>query len=277
MWRLIPFRQLSAYENMAIDESIFRANQRQDILPTLRFYNWQFPSISIGYFQDVKKEINVEACQKHNIDIVRRPTGGKAVFHDAEITYAVISTEKGVLFPQDILGTYKIISLCIGKGLSNLGINATPACPNSTPRKGYLDASCFSSPSRHELLVNGRKICGSAQVRSHGFFLQHGSILIDFDPVKTCTFMNGYSDIYRKKQIIQLQDSITSIRDHVESDINIVELSKIMKEAFEEALKIKFVEQELTPLEDSLKTLLLNNKYLCNDWNMKGKTISLSY
>jgi lipoate-protein ligase A len=261
---------------MAIDEAIFRANKHEELLPTLRFYNWQCPSISIGYFQNVKKEINVEACRKHNIDIVRRPTGGKAVFHEDELTYAVISKEKGFLFPQDILGTYKIISLCIGKGLSTLGINANLAGPDTPPRKGYLDTSCFSSSSRHELLVDGRKICGSAQLRSHGFFLQHGSILIDFDPVKTCTFINSHRYVDIKKQSIQLQKSITSIRDYVKSNIDLVELSKIMKGAFEEVLDIQFVEQELTPLENSLKTKLLNNKYLCDQWNMEGEIISFS-
>jgi len=190
---------------MAIDEAIFRANQCEEVLPTLRFYNWRLPSISIGYFQDVKGEIDVDACRKHRIDIVRRPTGGKAVYHDDEITYAVIAKGKDGLFPQNMLGTYKIISLCIRDGLSDLGINANLAGTDSLPREAHLDAFCFSSPSRYELLVDGKKICGSAQVRTHGFFLQHGSILIDFDPAKICAFMNSNRHVDKEKQIAQFK------------------------------------------------------------------------
>jgi len=79
-WRLIPYRKFSAFENMAIDEAIFRGNQLGESPPTLRFYGWDPPAISVGYFQDVEQEVDLDYCRKNRVDIVRRPTGGKAVF-----------------------------------------------------------------------------------------------------------------------------------------------------------------------------------------------------
>ena len=109
---------------MAMDEAIFRVNQRKDSLPTLRIYRWCPPSISLGYFQKIRDEVDVAACNRYHIDIVRRPTGGKAVLHENDLTYAVIAKEHNPLFTPDILGTYRIISGCIADALSELGIYA---------------------------------------------------------------------------------------------------------------------------------------------------------
>ncbi|MDI6775885.1 MAG: lipoate--protein ligase family protein [Syntrophales bacterium] len=271
-WRLLPFRQFSAFENMAIDEAIFRENRRREILPTLRFYGWLSPTVSIGYFQDICKEVDVKSCRRYGIDIVRRPTGGKAVFHESELTYAVVARGNYPFFSPDILGTYRVISGCIAEGLSRLGIKAEIADEGRTFQEGLLKTFCFSSPSRYELLVEGRKICGSAQVRSHGVFLQHGSILINFDPFKTCAVMLPHHH-EGKKQIEQLRRSVTSIHDHVSPPIDLTMLCEVLREGFEKVMGIQFIEQDLTPPEKEIRTRLLRNKYLTNRWNMEGKVM----
>ncbi|MGC9976944.1 MAG: biotin/lipoate A/B protein ligase family protein [Syntrophales bacterium] len=255
---------------MAIDEAIFRENQRTYAPPTLRFYSWFPPSVSLGYFQSTCKEVNVEACRRYSVDIVRRPTGGKAVLHENDLTYAVIASERNPLFPPDILGTYKVISGCVAGGLSELGIVAEMKGEERSNPDDFLKAACFSSPSRYELLVKRKKICGSAQLRSKGVFLQHGSILVDFDPVKTCAVLlpqDGDQTQLAKK----LHGSVTSVHEQVGASVSIENICHVVKKGFEKKLDIKLVEGCLTLEEESLKLRLMNDKYMNDKWNMEGK------
>ncbi len=272
IWRFIPFERLTAFENMAIDEAIFRENQRTYALPTLRFYSWSPPSVSLGYFQPTLEEVNVEACRRYSVDIVRRPTGGKAVLHENDLTYAVIASECNSLFPPDILGTYKVISSCIAGGLSELGIDAEMEGEKRANQDDSLKAACFSSPSRYELLVKKKKICGSAQLRSKGVFLQHGSILVDFDPLKTCTLLLPQGSMTRQAE--KLHGSVTSIHEQVGASVSVEEICHVIKISFEKKLAIKLVEGCLTPEEESLKLRLMNDKYMNDKWNMEGKAQS---
>jgi lipoate-protein ligase A len=276
IWRFIPYKKLNAFENMAIDEAIFRENQLIDAAPTLRFYSWSPPSISLGYFQEASKEVDVEECRRYHIDIVRRPTGGKAVLHEHDLTYAVVAKENNPLFPPDILGTYRVISGCIADALLELGIKTEMADDGRISQDELLKASCFSSPSRYELLVNKRKICGSAQVRSRGVFLQHGSILLDFDPVKTCAVLLSRTGD-RERHAKQLRESVTSIYEHTGSIVNVALICGALKKNFEKKLGIALVQEEMTPGEEILKTRLMHNKYMNDKWNLKGKGATNGY
>lgn len=273
IWRFISFKRLNAFENMAIDEAIFREKQRTDTPPTLRFYSWSPPSVSLGYFQVARQEVNVEACKKDSVDIVRRPTGGKAVLHESDLTYAVIAGEHNPLFPADILGTYKVISSCIAGGLSELGIEAEMEGKGRSYQGDSLKAACFSSPSRYELLARKRKICGSAQLRSKGIFLQHGSILIDFDPVKTCALLLP-QESDRTWLVKKLRGSVTSIHEQIGASVSVEEICQVMKRSFEKKLDIELVEGCLSSEEESLKLRLMNSKYMNDKWNMEGKVAS---
>ena len=270
LWRFIPFKRLNAFENMAIDEAIFREYQLRDAAPTIRFYSWSPPSISLGYFQETSKEIDVEECRRYHIDIVRRPTGGKAVLHEHDLTYAVVAKENNPLFPPDILGTYRVISECIADALSEFGIEAEMAGDGRASQDELLMASCFSSPSRYELLVKKRKICGSAQVRSRGVFLQHGSILLDFDPIKTCAvLLPSHGD--RERHVKQLRESVTSIYEHISPSVSVGMICHALKKNFEKRLGIELVQEEMSPEEEVLKTRLMRDKYLNDKWNLEGK------
>ena len=269
IWRLISFARLNAFENMATDEAIFRANQRTGSPPTLRFYSWSPPSVSLGYFQAAREEVDIEACRRYSVDIVRRPTGGKAVLHENDLTYAVIASDHNPLFPRDILGTYKVISSCIAQGLSELGIEAEMEGNGRSYQDDSLKAACFSSPSRYELLAKNKKICGSAQLRSKGIFLQHGAILVDFDPVKTCDLLLPEGD--RRWQTAKLRRSVTSICEQVGAPVPVENICRVMKNGFEKKLDIELVEGCLTAHEESLKLQLMNDKYMTDRWNMEGK------
>jgi len=268
-WRFLPFTRLDAFENMAVDEAVFRATQRKNVPPTLRFYSWTSPAVSLGYFQDIEKEVNVPVCRHHGIDIVRRPTGGKAVLHEGDVTYAVVANEDHPLFPKDILGTYRVVSQCIAHGLALLGIQGEMSGDIRAADGESLKSVCFSTPSRYELLVNNRKICGSAQVRSRGAFLQHGSILMDFDPLKTCRVMLTHIEDC-KEQVERLKRSVTSIADSVNPLPDIREVCRKLETGFEKTLGIQLIPGNLTEEEEALKKHLMTHKYMNPKWNMEG-------
>jgi lipoate-protein ligase A len=255
---------------MALDEAIYRSNHTKNAPPTLRFYEWSKPSVSLGYFQDAKEEVDLQACQRQGIDVVRRPTGGKAVLHGQDLTYALVAKETNPLFPKDILGTYKVISQCIAEGLSSLGIKAVMS-PELRKMTGSLKAFCFSEPSRYELLVRGKKICGSAQARSHGVFLQHGSVLMDFNPLESVSVIR--SDMEPSRQSEQLRQRITCIREHNRQVMDLSVLCRALQAGFETVLGIHFFEEDLAPVEEELKASVLKHKYMNKSWNIEGKVV----
>lgn len=252
---------------MAIDEAILRELQQggQDTRPTLRLYGWKRQSVSLGYFQNVAADVNIPFCRRNDIPIIRRPTGGKAVLHGDDITYAVIARENDRLFPGGLMGTYKVISRCIAAGLEKLGVRADMAEEGRSFGGDDFQAFCFSAPSQHELLVEKRKICGSAQVRSKGAFLQHGSLLMSFDPLQTCRAL-----LPSGATAAALQRRVTSLYDCADRSAVDRGICGMLKEAFEECLGISLIEGGLTEGEEMMRHRLLHSKYRDSRWNMEG-------
>lgn len=254
---------------MAADEAIFLQSRDRASSPTIRFYTWIAPAVSVGYFQQIDRDIDLSACRKRSVDIVRRPTGGKAVFHEHDLTYAVVGREQSDGFPADILGTYQMISRCLIRGLRELGIEANMAEDGRKLPEMSADAACFSAPSRYELLVQGKKICGSAQVRSRGAFLQHGSLLLDFDPLRASEILLPHQD-GRDRQIRHLRKSVTSLRQQRVTFPDMETLCRTLKAGFESVLGIQLEEGTLNPEEEATRGRLLRDKYTNDQWNLKG-------
>ena len=252
---------------MAIDEAIFRETIKNKKPPTIRFYGSRPAAVSIGYFQDVRKEVNIEKCRRAGVDIVRRITGGKAVFHCDEITYCVVAGDQEKIFPPDISGTYKVISKCIARGLAYLGIKADLAEGGRAGAGEEFKSCCFSVPSKNELLVEGRKICGSAQVRRRGGFLQHGSLLLAFDPGKTASLL---LPARTPEQLEKLREAVTAINEELVSPVDVQEICLQLKKGFTDELGIELVEETLTSAEETLKNKLMK-KYNDVNWNIERK------
>jgi lipoyl(octanoyl) transferase len=270
-WRLLPFERLPAAENMAIDEAVLRCSQAGVVQPTLRFYGWRSPAVSLGYFQDSHKDINLDACRRQSFDVIRRPTGGKAVVHDRDWTYSLVAKDNNTLFPRDILGTYRVISRCLVEGLRALGLAAEIVSEGRSLKENPLSASCFSAPSQYELLVQNQKICGSAQVRSKGVLLQHGSLLVAFDPVQTCDVLMWQAMMEKQARIAKLRSVVTSLQEHLPDVPGNEKICRIMKESFETVLGIRLEAGRLTSDEEKLKEDLLKYKYTSKHWNLEGK------
>ncbi|MCX7975130.1 MAG: lipoate--protein ligase family protein [Candidatus Aminicenantes bacterium] len=174
-WRLIIDKepQIGA-RNMAIDE--YLVNSLKEGETVLRFYTWLKPTASLGYGQKIEKVLDLEACRRLGIDVVRRPTGGKLVLHYKEVTYSVCSSDCEI-FTETLEGSYKKISQALIAGLKFLGVEAELSTSiESAYARSFLP--CFAFPARHEIVVNNRKVIGSAQRRWGHRFLQHGSIAL---------------------------------------------------------------------------------------------------
>ena len=276
-WRLIKDGYYTGFMNMAIDEAMMIAHEKGLVPPTIRFYQWSPPAVSLGYFQDMKKVINVDICRKSGIDIVRRPTGGKAVLHDQELTYSFIINENHPSISQSILDTYKKISRALINGLDTLGIKAdlVPlkekskriASANSPQDTLSFKANCFSTPSQYEVQVDGKKIIGSAQVRKRGVVLQHGSLLLKLDRNKWFSVFNFPSMAVRQK--IKEKFKATCIEEITKKKMPFSKLSNILPKGFEKEFNIKLVEGKLTKFEEKISHRLLKNKYITEKWNQK--------
>ena len=286
-WRLIKDSYHTGFVNMAIDEAIMIAHREGLVPPTIRFYQWSPPAVSLGYFQNLEKEIDVDVCKNMGIDIVRRPTGGKAVLHDKELTYSFVIRESHPLVNDSILETYKKFSGGMIRGLSYLGIEAElvplrEKLKNETLlnkeekseiRYSDIKSICFSVPSQYEVQVGGKKIVGSAQVRKREIVLQHGSLLIELEKDKLFSVFNFPSAQIRER--LKTRFNATSLEDILKRKINFSELSEILPRGFEEEFGVRLVEGKLTEQEEKISKELLENKYSTYEWNYERKNNQL--
>jgi lipoate-protein ligase A len=176
---------LTGEENMERDEALLAGG-----IPALRFYRWSPPCVSIGYFQNPARDIDLEFLRREGIDLVRRPTGGRAVLHEDEITYAVVLPES--LLPAGVVPSYRRLADVFLAALNDLGVRGELKGPEGRPDRS---GSCFASASAYEITVEGRKVIGSAQVRRNGVVLQHGSILLAVDYERQAGCLKGPSAI----------------------------------------------------------------------------------
>ncbi len=187
-WELILDPALDGETNMAMDsEMLSQVEDSRSPLTVLRFYTWIQPTISLGRNQNLERAVDVEFCQSQGLGVVHRPTGGRAVLHSDELTYAIASNDPSEFDGGSIYGTYRRISEALALGYRRLGVDSVLS-PDTVRRNGgkpaedtSFDDPCFVSPSRYELMVDGRKIVGSAQRRLRRGFLQHGSMPITCD------------------------------------------------------------------------------------------------
>lgn len=188
-WRLILDDAASGPWNMAVDSAILEAYRQGKAPPTLRLYDWSKPTLSLGYAQQLA-DVNHEACERQGISLVRRPTGGRAVLHGAgDLTYAVIASEREG-FPSNVAGAYCMIAKAIVQSLSMLQIDVALA-PGT--QKQTNSSACFSTSTEADLVANGQKLVGSAQVRRDGGFLQHGALMLSQDPGAITPFLRESS------------------------------------------------------------------------------------
>ena len=195
-WRLLLTPPATGADNMALDEALMvRARESGEWI--MRVYAWSIPTLSLGRNQTARGGYDRDALRTQGIDVVRRPTGGRAILHQREVTYSVTAPVNGAGALRE---SYERINRLLVDGLRALGVRATVVASrgevDGPSEEGYTDAPdppgllpCFHHPSRGEITLDGRKLAGSAQWRIDGAILQHGSILVDDDQMHIASFL----------------------------------------------------------------------------------------
>jgi lipoate-protein ligase A len=258
-WRLLKLETHDAYTNMAIDEAILTARIGNLVPNTIRLYCWNPSAVSIGKFQNIENEVHLDNCKKHCVDVVRRITGGGAVYHDAkdEITYSVVVSKKD-LKTENINAVYAKFYDGIAEALKILGIKAD-----------FNEGNAKTCPN---LTVNSKKVSGSAQSHKKGIVLQHGTLLIDVNLQKMFTILRVPWATTCMQVVNIAKNRITSIQKETGRDIAVGEVEQALIQGFQRALNIKLVEGKLTTYECELAEKLYKQKYTTNDWNFHGKS-----
>jgi lipoate-protein ligase A len=246
---------------MAIDEAIFLSYKENISVPTLRLYGWKPATVSIGCSQNPQDTLDLEACKRQNITFVRRPTGGGIIFHDHELTYSLVLAQSDLGLSCRVKESFENITSFLIMAYQDLGIDACFAKNTSAPKmKDHAIADfCFSRKEEYDILVNGKKLGGNAQKRRRNIILQHGSIPLSFDKIKTSKLLKDW----RSPGTLD----ITTIYDVVQGKIDEKTLSDALTKAFSSHFKTALKLDRLTNEEKILAVGLKTSKYGDTEWN----------
>jgi len=221
--------------NMAVDEFLLY-NCKE---PILRIYGWSRPCISIGYFQNID-EVDYKKCNDMNVDVVRRITGGGAVFHDIELTYSFVTKN----FPQSIMESYKEISEVIIQALKNLGLDAK-----------------FSP--LNDVTVDGKKVCGNAQTRKNSTLLQHGTVLLEVDVEKMFSLLNVPIEKISDKKILDVKNRVAGISKTFD------QVSDALKSSVRDVFECELVPFKLNQEDLESCQKLMDEKFSSKNWTFR--------
>jgi lipoate-protein ligase A len=261
-WRLLNSGEKDGATNMAIDEAVLHGVAEGCSPPTLRFFTWQPACLSLGQAQPFA-DVDLEACHRLSVDIVRRPTGGRAIMHVDELTYSVTAREDEPRVHGGIVESYRRLSEGLLAGLLQMGL---PVRQVERPEDHDRDAGpvCFEVPSNYEIVFDGHKLVGSAQVRKGGAVLQHGSLPLVGDIARICAVLASKPDRGRV-----LARAITVERATGRA-VTFDAAARAMAEGFASALNLRLEPGELTPQERGRSEQLRRDKYTSDDWTRRS-------
>ena len=257
-WRLLVTEAADGATNMAVDEVLWRGRRAATAPPTLRFYAWAPPTVSLGYGQSIAQEVDQEVCRALGVGLVRRPTGGSAIYHDGperELTYSVAATNDDLGVGTDLLASYRWIAQALARGLRALG--APVEIVERRREYGPIPAFCFARTGTYELELAGRKLVGSAQRRHGKSFLQHGSIVLGIDPARVAAIFPATSD--PAGSVATLAEAVTPAPDW---DACVAALAA----AFEAEHGVELRPGGLTADEAASVDTLIREKYATEAW-----------
>ncbi|NOZ60621.1 MAG: lipoate--protein ligase family protein [Calditrichaeota bacterium] len=250
-WRFLNTGFGDGFNNMVIDEILATKIVPETKIPIFRLYRWRPYAISLGYHQDVN-EFNLELCARDNIDLVRRPTGGRAVFHAEEMTYSVVIPKGHPFFAEDIFTTYNKISRGLLQGLRSFGVDAELVRREDNEAKSAeykQSVPCFSTSARFEIAFGGKKLVGSAQRRYENSILQHGSILTGTFHLNLAKYVKLKTGITEESFREQLDKKTVTISQILSKPVAWEALAEALQAGFQKKFNIRFIDSQLTPRE----------------------------
>jgi lipoate-protein ligase A len=224
---------MTGAENMALDEALLEEHARGEAAPTLRVYGWRPAAVSLGRFQRAESSIDLEACQALGIDVVRRPTGGRAILHTAnEVTFSLV-VSAARLGTTGVMDSYRELAGGIVGALRSLGLDArlVERAGTTSPAMAQ-DPACFAVKARCDLVVGEAKLVGSAQVQRHGVILQQNSLPLRID-------LGEWRRVFLRSDDAP---QATGLWDVAGREVGYVEVAGALRQGFAEAFGVGFEE-----------------------------------
>jgi lipoyl(octanoyl) transferase len=247
--------------NMAIDEAVLIHHLRGDAPPTLRVFRWSRPSISLGRFQHVEREIEAKRCDELGVALVRRPTGGRAVYHRDEFTYSIVIGKRyGV--PAGVVAAYAYLAQGILAAMSSLGIQAELSDERVSK---HPSAACFASSTQADLTSGGYKLVGSAQVWREDALLQQGSLPLDDRAAEFFSMLRFPNDESRENDLALYREKTQPLHAFA-PQAAWDDVAHAFRSGFSAALGVEFAPGELSASEWMLARQLAEEKYSKLEW-----------
>jgi lipoate-protein ligase A len=260
-WRLLISTPADGATNMATDEAIVRGVTLGQAPPTLRLYAWVPPCLSLGRGQSIE-EIKRDACARDGVHIVRRPTGGRAILHTDELTYSVVAPPDDPRLTGDIITSYRRLSQALLMALQQLGVDAQARSVNRTTNA--INPVCFEVPSHYELTTpDGRKLVGSAQMRTSDAVLQHGTIPLVGDIARICHYLVS------PPAVEQVRARAATLESVLAQPVSWDQAAAAMVKGFSSALNLTLARGALTSAEQDWIIELCAEKYANSDWTAR--------
>lgn len=244
---------------MAVDEAILGAVGAGEQPPTLRLYAWDPACLSLGISQPAS-DADAVALRDHGYDIVRRPTGGRAILHTDELTYSVSVPAEHMLAASDIVASYRQISAALTAALETLGARVRSE-RRSEPAAKRPNAVCFETPSHYEITVDGRKLVGSAQMRRKAGLLQHGTLPLFGDVARICDALAYPTDAERATAKTAVRDRAMTLAGALDRPVTWDEAAAAIADGFRAAFDIDLIEAPLSDGEIEAARTLEASKY----------------
>ena len=264
-WRLIETPPAKGAWNMAVDEAILESVYTADSIPTLRLYAWEPACLSLGHVQPFA-EVNTEALSKNGWDVVRRPTGGRAILHVDELTYAVIAPQSEPRVSGGVLESYLRLSQALLRALQIIGLSPEVNEKKATTDPKQPNPVCFEVPSNYEITVGGKKLVGSAQARRKEGILQHGTLPLYGDLTRIITALKFKDVAPRERASQRLLDHATTMENVLGTAPTWQQAGEAFKEAFADVLNLALVPDELSACELERAAELVEDKYANPKW-----------
>ncbi|MCS6834466.1 MAG: lipoate--protein ligase family protein [Anaerolineae bacterium] len=262
-WRLLRDEPLSGAQNMARDEAILDAVSVGQQPPTLRLYAWQPWCLSLGYSQNYA-DVDGEALSARGWQVVRRPTGGRAILHAHELTYSLALPIDHPLALGDVVESYRLISRGLMKALECLGLQ--PYSDKNPNMPSNLSAVCFQVPSHYEITVQGRKLIGSAQLRRKEGILQHGTLPLSGDLGDICQALRYDDEAERQAAALLVRQHALTLQEALGRVLEWDEVAEAFAEGFSRAFDLELIPAALSPAEEARASALQAQVYATSDW-----------
>jgi lipoate-protein ligase A len=264
-WRIIEHNPAKGAWNMAVDEAILESVTKQVALPTLRLYAWEPACLSLGLAQPYA-EVDLPALETHGWDLVRRPTGGRAILHTDELTYAVIAPQNEPRVKGGVLESYLRLSQALLQVLRLLGLDPEANEKRTASEPGKPNPVCFEVPSNYEITVNGLKLIGSAQARRNEGVLQHGALPLQGDLTRIVSVLTFANDQKKEQAKSRLLAHATTVERELGHSPAWADAAAAFQHAFSQVLNLDLEPGELTQQEMSRAIELMESKYSHPSW-----------